>query len=258
VTMLVGGVAGVLATVIALAGGRLAYGWLLETVALASLVGQRASLAAARHVRQAALGGRGLARAYAAVSGRPPARRDDHGIQREAVEDLATGFALRVVAVLFWYLLLGLAGAFVYVAVLETVAALRRGPGPAKLIAAAPAALLEAVAFVPARLAGLIMALASLSVPTTNPWRAFRVLARESHGHSSRLAGWPLAATAGALGLSLAGPWQTATAAGKEPWIGQGGRARAEPADLRRAAWLFAVSCLVTAALVAATGMIAA
>jgi adenosylcobinamide-phosphate synthase len=67
---------------------------------------------------------------------------------------------------------------------------------------------------------------------------------RRDRGKLPGAAGWPVAALAGGLGLSLGGPPHGA-------WIGDG-RARAEPGDLKRATYLLAVGCLLDAGVVAA------
>jgi len=70
---------------------------------------------------------------------------------------------------------------------------------------------------------------------------------RDGAKHPQAKAGWTLAATAGALGLVLAGPGP----AGDVPWLGDG-RATATERDVSRALYLYAVACLINAMWVAA------
>ena len=70
-------------------------------------------------------------------------------------------------------------------------------------------------------------------------------------GHAARGAAWPIAALAGGLGLSLAGPRPLdAASGGLVQWIGPtGGRAKVTALDIRRALFLYVVACLLNAAL---------
>ncbi|MDP6788565.1 MAG: cobalamin biosynthesis protein [Rhodospirillales bacterium] len=167
---------------------------------------------------------------------------DTHGVARAAIEQMALGFCAGVVAPVFWYVLLGLPGIIAYVVVgaLERVvggdAAVHRAFG---FTAARLARVLD---LIPACLAGLFVVLAAAFVPTTSPVRAFKTMVRGGSGHRQAKAGWPLAATAGGLGLALAGPGSGVQA----PWLGDG-RATATERDVRRALYLYAVACLINA-----------
>jgi adenosylcobinamide-phosphate synthase len=113
------------------------------------------------------------------------------------------------------------------------------------------AARLDDVAnLVPARLSGVLLALAAAFVPSANPLRALATMWRDAAKHRSPNAGWPEAAMAGALDLALAGPRRYHGLVVPDDWIGAG-RARAEPADLHRALALFVIACVITAALMA-------
>ena len=102
--------------------------------------------------------------------------------------------------------------------------------------------------WLPARLAALLLVPATAVVPGASPSGALAVLKRDRRKFPDGLAGWPVAALAGGLGLALGGP------PGGAAWIGDG-RARAEAADLRRALYLLAVGCLLNAGVVAALGV---
>jgi adenosylcobinamide-phosphate synthase len=104
---------------------------------------------------------------------------------------------------------------------------------------------------VPARLAGLLIVLASFFVPTARPTRALAIMLRDASKHRSVNAGWPEGAMAGALDLLLAGPRQYDDEVVRDPWIGDG-RARATHVDIRRALYVFAVACLINGLTVAA------
>jgi adenosylcobinamide-phosphate synthase len=69
--------------------------------------------------------------------------------------------------------------------------------------------------------------------------------------HRSPNAGWPEAAMAGALALSLSGPRRYPGLMVDDPWIGDG-TARATARDVARALSLFVVACALNGGLVAA------
>jgi adenosylcobinamide-phosphate synthase len=91
-------------------------GAVVEALAVAMLLAQRSLY---QHVAAvaAALETGGLAAGRQAVRhivGRDPARLDQHGVARAAIESLAENFSDGVVAPALWYLLLGLPGLFAY------------------------------------------------------------------------------------------------------------------------------------------------
>ncbi|MFO1145746.1 MAG: cobalamin biosynthesis protein [Rhodospirillales bacterium] len=69
---------------------------------------------------------------------------------------------------------------------------------------------------------------------------------RNARLHCSPNAGWPEAAMAGALGLSLAGPRRYPGLVVDDPWIGSGS-SRATARDVFRALLLFASACVLNA-----------
>jgi adenosylcobinamide-phosphate synthase len=114
------------------------------------------------------------------------------------------------------------------------------------------AARLDDVAnLLPARLAGVLVALAALLVPGAGGGHALRAMLRDARKHRSPNAGWPEAAMAGALGLSLGGPRRYGSDLVREAWLGSGSP-EATPADIRRALGVFVVACVLQAALIAA------
>ena len=228
------------------------WGWLIEIFLVGVLVAQRSLY---QHViavyRALESGGVSAGRdAVRHIVGRDPNSLDEHGVARAAVESLFENFADGVVAPSFWYLLFGLPGLMAYKAV-NTLDSMIGHRSPRYLDFGAAAARLDTAAnFVPARLAGLIVALAALVVPKGSPSSAFRTMLRDAKKHRSVNAGWPEGAAAGALDLALAGPRRYGAEVVNDPWIGVG-RARAVPDDIRRALYLFVAACLVHAALIA-------
>lgn len=226
-------------------------GWLLELAALVMGLRGRASWLRVRGVRRA-LEQRGLPAAQEAVSGltrRHLYALDEHGVARAAIEHLARAFDRRLVAPAFWYMLLGLPGLFAWIAMDGADAALGRPGTRHAQFGLTVARLDDALNAIPARLAALLLALAGGVLGGARLSEAFRTLRRDARKPASLNMGWPVAAMAGALGLSLGGPHRDGGVVITEPWLGDG-RARAVPADIGRALGLAAVAALLLALLV--------
>ena len=82
------------------------------------------------------------------------------------------------------------------------------------------------------------------------PLAALKCALRDARHHRSTNAGWPEAAMAGALGLTLAGPRRYGERLVKDAWMGDG-RARATARDIHRALHVTALACAVNFALIA-------
>jgi adenosylcobinamide-phosphate synthase len=190
-----------------------------------------------------------IAGARAAVSmivGRDPAQLDASGIGRAALESLAENASDGVVAPLFWGALLGLPGIAAYKAVntLDSMIG-HRTPRHAAFGRVA-ARLDDAANVVPARLTGLLIALAS-----GRPRASLRAMARDARRHRSPNAGWPEAAMAGALGVRLSGPRVYADRVADEPWL-NAGAPDPTPGDVCRGLAVYLrMTALAAAALVA-------
>jgi adenosylcobinamide-phosphate synthase len=229
----------------------LPHAWLAEVFLAATLLAQRGLF---EHVHDVAEGLRtnGLAGGRYAVSrivGRDPQSLDEHGVARAAIESLAENFADAVVAPVFWYVLLGLPGLLLYKTVNTLDSMVGYRTDKYRAFGMASARLDDLMTLVPARLAGLMLALAAPFVPRGRPVEALFTMLRDARHHRSPNSGWPEAAAAGALGLALGGPRRYPGLAVEEKWIGRG-RARAVVADIHRALHLFTVACVLDAGLV--------
>jgi adenosylcobinamide-phosphate synthase len=246
-------------TVIALVAAAAAIGWviqalcrgrpfgaLIEALLIGILLAQRSLFL---HVADVALALRngGLEAGRKAVShivGRDPSRLDRHGVARAAIESLAENFSDGVVAPVFWYLLLGLPGLFAYKMANTLDSMIGHRSERYRAFGWAAARFDDLVNLVPARLSGLLLAVAALVVREARPGRSLLTMLRDVRKHHSPNAGWPEAAMAGALGLALAGPRHYAEGIVNDPWIG-GGTARATTADIFRALRLYYAACLL-------------
>lgn len=232
------------------------FGWVLELFLLIVLLAQRELYGAVRRVALA-LKAEGLESARTAVShivGRDPAYLDEHGVARAGIESLAENFSDGVIAPVFWYVLFGLPGLLVYKTVntLDSMIGYRDDRYAAFGFTAAR--LDDVLNLIPARLAGLIIALAATVAPSGKPARAFSTMWRDASKHKSPNAGWPESAMAGALGLALAGPRKYTRHTQNDPWIGDG-TAKATATDMDRALYLYVVACLINGLIVAVIAM---
>jgi len=169
------------------------------------------------------------------IVGRDTAALDEPGVARAAIESLAESFCDGVAAPLFWLLVAGLPGLWVYKA-LNTADSLIGHREPRWRAFGWAAARADDLAnLIPARLAGFLICMVAM--------RGFTTMARDAGKHASPNAGWPEAAIAGALGLRLAGPVGYDAMVQHKPWIGSG-RANAGAADMARALVLYRRACL--------------
>jgi adenosylcobinamide-phosphate synthase len=226
------------------AGFRL--GWLFEALVVAVLVAQRSLYDHVRQVRLA-LERDGLAGGRQAVSrivGRDPDRLDSFGVVRAGIESLAENFSDGVVAPVLFYAVAGLPGILLYKTVNTLDSMIGHRSSRYLDFGWASARFDDLLNLIPARLAGLLIVVASAFVSRGRPDRALGIMWRDARKHRSPNAGWPEAAMAGALDLALAGPRRYGELVVDDPWLGDG-RARATPADLRRALMVFVVACLI-------------
>jgi len=232
------------------------FGWVVEVFFMTALLAQNELYRAVRRV-SLALQYDGIQSARTAVSnivGRDPQQLDEHAIARAGIESLAENFSDGVVAPVFWYVLFGVPGLFVYKAVntLDSMIGYRNDKYQAFGFTAAK--LDDVLNLIPSRLAGLIIAIAATVSPRANPFRAFGTMWRDASKHKSPNAGWPEGAMAGALGIALAGPRKYPNHTQNDPWIGNG-TAQATDMHMDRALYLYIVACLINVLIVAVISM---
>jgi adenosylcobinamide-phosphate synthase len=235
------GITGTIAFVIQHQLLRLPLGIFALAIVASSLIAQRSLY---RHVANvaAALEKQDLGSGRAAVShivGRDTAALDAAGVARAAIESLAENFSDGVVAPVFWMVVAGLPGAVLYKAI-NTADSMIGHRTPRYAAFGWAAARLDDVVNLPAsRLAALLLFAAAALQTGARPAEAWRAVARDAARHRSPNAGYPEAAMAGALGLSLAGPRRYAGVTVDDAMMGDG-RRDADAGDIRRALSLYA------------------
>jgi adenosylcobinamide-phosphate synthase len=222
-------------------------GGLLELALTWSLIAQRSLYEHVRAVAQglAKDGLSGGRRAVSMIVGRDPDSLDEAAVSRAAIESCAENFSDAVVAPVFWFVLFGLPGLLAYKAVNTLDSMIGHRSERYLEFGMVSARLDDAMNLIPARFAGLLIAIASAFVPGGNPWRGWRVMLRDHGRHRSPNSGWPEAAMAGALGLALGGPRRYPGYVAQEKWLGDGGREKAGLADIHAALFIMAVACLL-------------
>lgn len=257
VLVILAGAAAVFGALVQKLAAQAPYGWALELFFLVSLIAQRSLY---DHVKAVADGLRhggldGGRQAVSMIVGRDPKRLDGPGVARAAIESCAENFSDGIVAPVFWYVIAGLPGIMVYKVVNTLDSMIGHKSETYRAFGWASARFDDLLNLVPARLAGMLLTGAALVTPGADAGRALRTMLRDAGKHRSPNAGWPEAATAGALDLALAGPRHYPGQVVNDPWIGDG-RAQAGEADIRRALRLMVTACGLNAGLVVALWLV--
>lgn len=197
-------------------------------------------------------------RAVALVVGRDPERLDAAGVSRAAIETTAESFNDGIVAPAFWLALLGLPGLFAYKAVNTADSMIGHLTPRYAAFGWASARLDDLLNLVPARLAGLLSALAAPAAAGGSTRRALSAMWADAHKHPSPNAGWPEAATAGALGVALCGPTAYDGIVDGKPWLNPAGRRDPGAADIRRGLALYRAACALHVVLYAVLALVVA
>jgi len=190
----------------------LSYGFVIVAILASSLIAQRSLYEHVERVattleREGLDGGR---RAVSQIVGRDPDALDEAGVARAAIESLAENFSDGIVAPVFWLAVGGLAGGAAYKAI-NTADSMIGHRTPRHNDFGFAAAKLDDVVNLPAsRLCALLIVLAASVTRNASASNAWTSVWRDARHHRSPNAGWPEAAMAGALGLSLAGRGSTA------------------------------------------------
>lgn len=221
------------------------FGPLLDVVVVVVLVAQRSLYDHVKAVADA----KGLAAARIAVGrivGRDPATLDEAGVCRAAIESCAESLSDGIVAPVFWYALAGLPGILAYKLVNTADSMIGHKDDRYLDFGWAAARLDDAMNLIPARAAGLMIALVSRRFGAVAA-----IMRRDAPRHDSPNAGWPEAAMAASLGVALGGPRIYDGERHEGPWFNGEGRRDATRADIRAGLRLLVGACIVQLAAVA-------
>ena len=247
------GIVGAIAFIVERELLRLPFGRIAVAVAASTLIAQRSLH---RHVADVAdaLEQGGIAAGRAAVAkivGRDPQTLDAAGVARAAIESLAENFSDAVVAPVLWMAIAGLPGAALYKAINTADSMIGHRTPRYEAFGWAAARLDDLVNLPASRLSALLLVAAAALNKNASAAAAWRAVLRDASRHRSPNAGYPEAAMAGALGLSLAGPRVYGGVTIDDATMGDG-RRDATAADIRRALTLYRYADAILIALVAA------
>lgn len=218
-------------------------GWIVETILVAMCVGLQRPLLNAGALRRA-LARKSLERArdiLGRVVDYETDNIDEHGLARGSVEIFAVRLCDGLVGPVFWYVIAGLPGVFVYCVTTALADALSHPTEKHAAFGGVAGALDRLMNLIPAPVTAMLIVIGTLFAPTARPLAAIRgIFGGAASGQSPR-AGWTQGAVAGALGLSLSGPRRHDGAVAPGAWIGDG-RARANTTDIARAMWLYVIA----------------
>ena len=232
-------VVGVLAFLVQSVLLRLPFGILTTALVGSTLVAQRSLH---RHVADVAAaletGGTAAGRqAVGHIVGRDTDTLDAAGVARAAIESLAENFSDAIVAPVFWLTISGLPGSALYKAINTADSMIGHRTPRYEAFGWAAARLDDLVNLPASRLSALLLVTAA-ALSGNGAGAAWRTVRRDAGKHRSPNAGYPEAAMAGALGLSLAGPRVYGGGLVEDAFMGDG-RREADAADIRCALALY-------------------
>jgi adenosylcobinamide-phosphate synthase len=246
------GIVGAIAFIVERELLRFPFGLIAVAVVASTLVAQRSLH---RHVADVATaleqGGVIAGRAAVAkIVGRDTDALDAGGVARAAIESLAENFSDAVVAPVFWMAIAGLPGAALYKAINTADSMIGHRTPRYEAFGWAAARLDDLVNLPASRLSALLLIAAAALTKTASAAAAWRAMLRDASRHRSPNAGYPEAAMAGALGLSLAGPRVYGGVTIDDATMGDG-RRDATAADIRQALMLYRYADAILLVLIA-------
>lgn len=181
----------------------------------------------------------------AMIVGRDTRGMDRPAVARGAIESAAENLSDGVIAPVFWFAVAGLPGLLVYKIVNTADSTIGYRTPRYEQFGWAAARLDDLLNLVPARLTALLIWVVA---PLRAPWRSIR---RDAALHRSPNAGWPEAAMAPALDVSLSGPRSYDGEQQDFPWVHPDGRKNAGASDIDAAivilwkAWALALALVI-------------
>lgn len=175
------------------------------------------------------------------IVGRDTREMAPDAVARAAIESGAENFSDGVFAPALWFLIGGLPAMLIYKVVNTADSMIGHRTPRFEQFGKAAARLDDVLNYVPARLTALVMALAFGRIEP-------RGIAYDAAQHRSVNAGWPEAAMARVLGISLAGPRSYEGTLRPFPWINKEGRTDVNAQDISRCVtvlWRTWTICLI-------------
>ena len=186
------------------------------------------------------------------IVGRDPSVLDTAGVARAALESLAENTSDGIIAPLFWGAIFGLPGIAAYKAINTLDSMIGHRTPRHNAFGWASARIDDLVNLAPARLTGVLFAVAS-----DRARASLSVMWRDASQHRSPNAGWPESALAGALNIRLSGPRVYHDHIADEPWL-NGAAPDPVPQDIARGLSLYRRAMALAAGLLAAiAGLVA-
>ena len=226
-------------------------GALVEVLVAAVLIAQRSlteHVAAVAHgLRSSIAEGRG---AVALIVSRDTADMTAPQAARSAIESGSENLSDGVIAPAFWFMIAGLPGLIIYKMINTADSMIGYRNDRYGEFGWASARLDDLLNLIPARLTGLLIALAGGQL------RQWGAIAGDARKHRSPNAGWPEAAMARALDTSLAGPRSYDGQMRDFPWVHSSGTKSANAETISRAVdllwltWALALALTVAIAVV--------
>jgi adenosylcobinamide-phosphate synthase len=235
----------------------LPYGAVLVALLASSLIAQRSLHDHVRRVADALEqeGLEGGRKAVSQIVGRDPQSLDEAGVARAAIESLAENFSDGVVAPVFWLAVGGLPAGAAYKAVNTADSMIGHKTEQHRDFGYASARFDDLINLPASRLSALLIVAAAAMLDREVASRAWQAVRRDARHHRSPNAGWPEAAMAGALDLSLAGPRVYDGVTVDDAFMGDG-RRDANVEDIRAALRLYRRADLLLIALVAVLALV--
>ena len=190
--------------------------------------------------------------AVSMIVGRDPSILDTAGVARAGLESLAENTSDGIIAPLFWGAIFGLPGIAAYKAINTLDSMIGHRTPRHNAFGWASARIDDLVNLAPARLTGVLFAVAS-----DRARASLSVMRHDASQHRSPNAGWPESALAGALNIRLSGPRVYHDHIAVEPWL-NGAAPDPKPDDIARGLLLYRRAMALAAGLLAAiAGLVA-
>ena len=174
-------------------------------------------------------------KAVSQIVGRNTKNLNKSDISKAAIESCAENFSDGIVAPMFWFIIGGIKGIFIYKAIntLDSMIGYRNeryfyfGKFSAKLD--------DIINFIPARISGIMIYFSTFFIIYSKSKNCWTTILYDSRKHDSPNAGWAQAAFAGALNISVAGSHRYGNTIGY-------GRSRLDEQDIERSLRLLIIS----------------